>query len=86
MAAAARAVVLLEAVAATAHPAAASHLTGHRPGGGDEGQPLSSRILVDERQRDRATRVEQRVAAGTRRARAEDTMDRTALRKAESAV
>src|SRR5262245_16551863 len=35
------------------------------------------------RQRDRATRIEQCVATGTRGAGPEDTMDRTALRKPE---
>ena len=61
-----------------------SHCAGNRPGGSDEGQSLSSRILVDERQRDRATRVEQRVVEGTEGAGLEGTVDRTALRKPES--
>ena len=83
MAAETRAVVLLETVAATTHTTAASHRAGHQPGGGDEGQSLSSRLLVDERQRNRAARVEQRVAAGTAGAGFEGTVDRTALRKPE---
>lgn len=86
MAAMTGAVALLEAVATSAHAAAASHHAGHSPGGGDECQPMSSWLLVDERQRDRATRVNQRVVAGTRRAGLEATVDRTALRSAESSV
>ena len=57
MAAATGAAVLLETVALAAHAAAASHLTGHPPGRGDEGQPLPSRLLVDEWQRNCPTCV-----------------------------
>jgi len=81
MAAPTGAVVLLETVALAAHTAAAPHRVGDTPRRGDEGQPLSAGLLVDEREWDRATRVEQRVAAGTGRAGLEITMDRTALRK-----
>ena len=42
--------------------------------------------LVDERQRDRATCVDQRMVAGTRRAGLEVTMDRTASGRTESEV
>jgi WD40 repeat protein len=52
-------------------------------GRGDEGHSLSSWLLVDEWQRNRAARVEQRVAAVARRAGLEATVDRAALRTAE---
>jgi len=77
------AVVPLETVEATPHPTAASHRVGDSPRGGEQSQPVSPWLLVDERNEHRAARVTQRVVAETGRAGLAGTMDRTALRTAE---
>jgi hypothetical protein len=74
----------METGEATAHTTAASHRVGNSPRGGGQSQSVSPRVLVDERNEHRATRVDQRVVAETRRAGLEGTMDRAALRTAES--
>ena len=86
MAAAPGAVVLLETVETTAPTAAASNRVGDFPQRGEESQPLSPGLLVDERERDRAARLKQGVAVGPRGAEHAATMDRPALRRSESEV
>ncbi len=86
MAAATGAAVLLETVEATAPPAAAPDRAGHSSQRGWESQPLSPGLLVDERERDRAARLKQGVAVGSRGAEHAATMDRAALRRPESEV
>jgi hypothetical protein len=69
-------VVRLETVQAAGHPTASPARAGHSPGGGASGESVSAGLLVDERQRDRATGLGQHLARGTGRAEPAATMDR----------